>query len=106
MCRAWIRDLLRGQKATWRDRSGVCGDKGSRNPDRVTQSRGEEKMVRLEKWELRGLAKEQSESRERCEHRLLTHPEHKWADYPLVSPPVHVLVKNDLEASPDSRGHS
>ena len=50
----------------------------------MTQSRGQEKMVGLEKWELGGLAKEKSESREGCEDRLLAHPEHKSAD-----PPVH-----------------
>ena len=73
----------------------------------MTQSRGQEKMVRLEKWELGGLAKENSESREGCEDRLLAHPEHKSKDPHCTNyPPVHVLVKNDLEASPDSRGHS
>ena len=46
----------------------------------MTESRGQEEMVRLEKWELGGLAKEKSESREGCEDRLLAHPEHKSAD--------------------------
>ena len=46
----------------------------------MTQSRGEEKMVRLEEWELGGLAKEQTKSREGWEDRLLAHPEHKSAD--------------------------
>ena len=76
----------------------------------MTQSRGKENMVRLEEWELGGLAKEQSESREGCEDRLLAHPEHKSADSQVhctqKKTPVHVLVKNDLKASPDSIGHS
>ena len=74
----------------------------------MTESRGQEKVVGLEKWELGGLAKEKSEPREGCEDGLLAHPEHKSADpqaHCTNYPPVHVLVKNDLEASPDSRGH-
>ena len=66
-------------------------------------------MVRLEERELGGLAKEQSESREGCEDRLLAHPERKSADFQVhctQKTPVHILVENDLKPSPDSRGHT
>ena len=43
----------------------------------MTQSRGQEEMVGLEKRELGRLAKEQTKPRIGCEDRLLTHPEHK-----------------------------
>ena len=46
-------------------------------PDRVTESRGKEKVVRLEKWEFRRLAEEYAESRVGREDRFFAYPVHK-----------------------------
>ena len=42
----------------------------------MTKSRGKEKVVRLEKWELRRLAEKYAESRVGREDRFFAYPEH------------------------------
>ena len=44
------------------------------DPDRVTKPRGKEKVVRLEKWELRRLAEKYAESRVGREDRFFAYP--------------------------------
>ena len=71
----------------------------------MTKSRSKEKVVRLEKWELRRLAEKYAESRVGREDRFFADPVYMIFYLFLKNkiPPVRILIESDLESSANAR---
>ena len=71
----------------------------------MTKSRSKEKVVRLEKWELRRLAEKYAKPRVGREDRFFADPVYMIFYLFLKNkiPPVRILIESDLESSANAR---